>query len=275
MNTEIKKLIHSKFDRFQFLITNFFDAVQPEQHDGYEFKAENVNEKLISAIEEYWKEEILPLSIGVKNSNNPDEVRFLAAEFDSYYQNIMLIYFSEDYKPFSKVDKNITTQSFSELHEIEQEWYMEIEPFLRQKKYLFEFLNTCKHVIQYPEVVESKKAFIITKKDKYKTFNDIFKEPDWQKYIEALVHVKVLDCNYNFIGNPHTDKAVVGGWFRTLKDDLKVLKGDVTQSVLIDIINAEFPPIDIKGHKTITDRTKGYNFNFKERLLKYIGEKSN
>jgi hypothetical protein len=270
MDTEIKKLIHLRFDEFRLLFTNFFEIPEDEQYDKYEFKTEINHENQTLAIEKYWNAQILPLSIEVNTFNNADEKRFLIAEFDSYYHYIIATYYGEDYRPHHKVGKNIASKEFELLSDNEKEWHLEAEPFLRQKNYLYELLHTCKQQIKYPESLELKKSTLNKLKESPKTFKEIFKVEDWQKYIDALVSVQLLDSNYNFDGNANLHKGVIASWFYSLQNDFKVIKKGISRAVLMKVVNNELPNLDIKSDKLFERFSVSYQKKYRERLENYI-----
>ncbi len=270
MDTEIKKLIHLKFDEFRLLFTNFFEIPEDERYDRYEFKTEINHENQTFAIEKFWNAQILPLSIEVNASNNADEKRFLIAEFDSYYHYIIATCYGEDYRPHHRVGKNISSKELDLLSDNEKEWQLEAEPFLRQKTYLYELLHTCKQQIEYPESLEPKKSIASNQKDSPKTFKELFKIDDWKKYINALVHVKLLDSNYNFIGNPNKHKGVIASWFYSLQNEHNVINKGISRAVLMEVVNKELPNLHIGGDKSFEQFSVSYQKKYRNQLENYI-----
>lgn len=107
--------------------------------------------------------------------------------------------------------------------------------------------------------------------EKPKSFEDLFGEKKWKKYIDALykVHHPVIDKNYNFIGKPRRDKGVICSWLKDLQNDGIVKR--FSRQELASVLNNEIKNLNLgKDGKTFDLVSTAYNEEYKENLYELI-----
>lgn len=126
--------------------------------------------------------------------------------------------------------------------------------------------NSIENSISSKSVSEKKQLEI-------KTFDDLFKDTDWTKYVDVLTLceprlLEKKEDKYIFIGNKKTQKGCVAQWFKYLKN-----KGIINQSTNRDdlalVISSNIENYTIVG-SSIDNESKTYRETFEEQLKKLL-----
>lgn len=100
------------------------------------------------------------------------------------------------------------------------------------------------------------------------TFEDIFTEPDFHKYIAVFEKTKpaLLNSNWHFIGKPRKHKGVICSWVREMQF-LSIIKANINRSQLANVLNNEIKYFNLgKDGKSINNTSLEYKNEFKNQI---------
>jgi len=95
-----------------------------------------------------------------------------------------------------------------------------------------------------------------------KTFEDIFTEDDWAKYLDALVKCEPQlltkkNDSYHFVGNKITQRGVIAAWFKYLKSK-GIIDRSLNRNQLASVLSSNIDSFTICG-ASIDNQSKIYN----------------